>query len=103
MYAIIATGGKQYNVTKGMTLRVEKLDGNVGDTITLAEVLCVGGAGDLKLGKPYLTGASVTCKIAEQDRDAKVIVFKKKRRKGYQKRRGHRQCFTAITVQDIKA
>lgn len=103
MYAVIATGGKQYNVEKGATLKVEKLDGDVGSKITLKEVLCVGGNGDVKVGKPFLAGASVTCTITAQDRDAKVIAFKKKRRKGYQKRRGHRQYFTALKVDDIKA
>lgn len=103
MYAVIATGGKQYNVEKGATLKVEKLEGEVGAKITLNEVLFVGGEGDIKVGKPFLDGASVTCTITAQDRDTKVIAFKKKRRKGYQKRHGHRQYFTALTVDEIKA
>lgn len=103
MYAVIATGGKQYNVEKGATLKVEKLDGDVGTKITLKDVLFVGGNGDIKVGKPFLADASVTCTITAQDRDAKVIAFKKKRRKGYQKRRGHRQYFTALKVDEIKA
>lgn len=103
MYAVIATGGKQYNVEKGATLKVEKLDGDVGTKVTLKDVLFVGGNGDVKVGKPFLTGASVTCTITAQDRDTKVIAFKKKRRKGYQKRRGHRQYFTALKVDEIKA
>ncbi|PIR20929.1 MAG: 50S ribosomal protein L21 [Deltaproteobacteria bacterium CG11_big_fil_rev_8_21_14_0_20_47_16] len=103
MYAVIATGGKQYNVEKGSILKVEKLEGNVGDKITLDQVLCVGGEGDIKVGKPTLSGASVICTITEQDRAAKIIVFKKKRRKGYQKKRGHRQSYTSLKVEDIKA
>lgn len=103
MYAVIASGGKQYNVSKGTTLKLEKLAGEVGDTITLDKVLCVGGEGDLKVGKPYVSGATVTGKITAQDRATKIIVFKKKRRKGYQKKRGHRQSFTAVTINEIKA
>lgn len=102
MYAVIATGGKQYSVEKGVTLKVEKLDGKVGEKVTLKDVLFVGGNGDVKLGKPTVAGASVTCTITAQDRDAKVVVFKKKRRKGYQKRHGHRQYFTALKVEEIK-
>jgi large subunit ribosomal protein L21 len=102
MYAVIATGGKQYSVEKGATLKVEKLSGKVGEKITLKEVLLVGGNGDPKVGKPYLSDASVTCTITAQDRDAKVVVFKKKRRKGYQKKHGHRQYFTALKVEEIK-
>lgn len=103
MYAVIATGGKQYNVEQGSLLRVEKLDGEVGAKITLSDVLLIANDGDLKMGNPTVSGASVTCTITAQDRDAKVIAFKKKRRKGYQKRRGHRQYFTALKVDEIKA
>lgn len=103
MYAVVATGGKQYSVEKGAKLKVEKLEGNVGDKITLSEVLLIANEGDVKLGKPNVDGASVLCTITAQDRDAKVTVFKKKRRKGYQKRQGHRQYFTALTVEEIKA
>lgn len=102
MYAVVATGGKQYNVEKGAKLKVEKLEGKVGEKITLKDVLLVADNGDLKLGKPTVSGASITCTITTQDRDAKVIAFKKKRRKGYQKKRGHRQYFTALRVEDIK-
>ncbi len=102
MYAVIATGGKQYSVEKGAVLTVEKLEGKVGDKITIEDVRLVGGNGDVKLGKPTIVGASATCTIMAQDRAAKVMVFKKKRRKGYQKRRGHRQYFTALKVEEIK-
>ncbi len=103
MYAVIETGGKQYSVEMGSLLKVEKLDGEVGTKIVLNEVLLVANDGDIKMGNPILSGASVTCTITAQDRAAKVIAFKKKRRKGYQKRRGHRQYFTALKVDEIKA
>lgn len=103
MYAVIASGGKQYSVEKGATIKVEKLVGEVGTKITVKDVLCVGGKGDIQVGKPYLSGASVSCTITAQDRADKVVVFKKKRRKGYQKRRGHRQFFTALKIDEIKA
>lgn len=103
MYAVIATGGKQYSVEMGSLLKVEKLDGEVGSKITLSDVLLVANDGDLKMGNPTLAGASVVCTITAQDRAAKVIAFKKKRRKGYQKRRGHRQYFTALKVDEINA
>lgn len=101
MYVVIAAGGKQYSVEKGSLFQVEKLEGKVGDKITLKDVLMVGGNGEIKLGKPLVSGASITCTITAQDRAAKVIVFKKKRRKGYQKRHGHRQYFTALKVEEI--
>lgn len=103
MYAVVATGGKQYSVEKGAKLKVEKLEGSVGDKVTLKDVLMIANEGDVKLGKPNVAGASVVCTITAQERDDKVIVFKKKRRKGYQKRQGHRQYFTALKVDEIKA
>ncbi|OQX19947.1 MAG: 50S ribosomal protein L21 [Desulfobulbaceae bacterium A2] len=101
MYAIIRTGGKQYQVATGDTLRVEKLPGNVGDTIELAEVLLVADGEDLRIGRPQVEGARVTATIAEQGRAKKVLVFKKKRRTGYRLRRGHRQHYTALAIQQI--
>lgn len=103
MYAIIRTGGKQYQVTSGDQLRVEKIEGNVGETVDLSDVLMVVDGSDVKIGKPALEGAKVTAKIAEQGKAKKVIVFKKKRRKGYKLRRGHRQPFTALTIEGITA
>ena len=82
MYAVIKTGGKQYKVSAGDLLKVEKLDGAVGDTIELAEVLMVGGE-EVKLGAPLLPGAKVKAQIVEQDKDKKVLVFHSKRRKVY--------------------
>mgnify|MGYP001235172294 FL=1 len=103
MYAVVETGGKQYKVKSGDTLRVEKLEGEVGSEITLDKVLLAGEGDSVKTGAPYVSGASVTAKIVEQHRTRKVIVFKYKRRKGYRVKRGHRQHYTALRIGDIKA
>jgi large subunit ribosomal protein L21 len=103
MYAIIRTGGKQYQVAAGDTLRVEKLQGEVGDTIELSDVLLVADGEDVKVGQPVVDGARVVAKIAEQGKAKKVLVFKKKKRKGYRVLRGHRQLFTALTIEEIAA
>lgn len=103
MYAVVETGGKQYKVKSGDTLRVEKLEGDVGSEITLDKVLLAGEGDDVKTGAPYVSGASVTAKIVEQHRTRKIIVFKYKRRKGYRVKRGHRQHYTALRIGDIKA
>jgi large subunit ribosomal protein L21 len=102
MYAVIAAGGKQYKVEPGQVLRLEKLTGDVGQQVELAPVLMVGGQGETKIGQPHLEGA-VTAVILAQGKAKKVMVFKKKRRKGYQVKRGHRQPFTAVRIQDIPA
>jgi large subunit ribosomal protein L21 len=102
MYAIIATGGKQYKVEPGQLLRLEKLAGEVGQTIEIAPVLMVGGEGDAKIGRPFLEG-HVTAIVEEQGKGRKILVFKKKRRKGYKVKRGHRQLFTAVRIQAIQA
>jgi large subunit ribosomal protein L21 len=101
-YAVIKTGGKQYRVTPGDKLRVEKLPGNVGDKVTFGEVLLVGGE-SVKIGTPLLSGASVEAKITAQDRDKKIIIFKFRRRKNYRRKKGHRQSFTALEITGIKA
>jgi large subunit ribosomal protein L21 len=101
MYAIVRTGGKQYQVASGDQLRVEKLPGEVGDTVDLQDVLMVVNGEDIQVGQPVLENAKVTAKITEQDRSKKVIVFKKKRRKGYRLRRGHRQAYTALKIEEI--
>jgi large subunit ribosomal protein L21 len=101
MYAIIRTGGKQYQVSTGERLRVEKIDGNVGDSVELSEVLMVGDGEDVKIGQPTLEGAKVIARIVEQGKARKVLVFKKKRRKGYRVKRGHRQLFTALEIGEI--
>jgi len=101
MYAVVATGGKQYKVEPGQVLRLEKLAGEVGETINLAPVLMVGGEGEPQVGQPHLEG-SVAAVILEQGKAKKVTVFKKKRRKGFKVMRGHRQPFTAVRIQAIE-
>ncbi len=91
MYAIVRTGGKQYHVSQGERLRVEKLDGEVGASIDLEDVLMVVDGEDVKLGQPVVEGAKVSAKIIEQDKAKKILVYKKKRRKGYEVKKGHRQ------------
>ena len=100
-YAIVRTGGKQYQISAGSRVRVEKIAGNVGDTIELKDVLAVLGGETEQIGQPTVDGAIVTAKIVEQDKAKKVMVFKKKRRKGYRVKRGHRQMFTALEIIDI--
>ena len=101
MFAVIRTGGKQYRVNQGGSLRVEKLAGDVGSEITLDDVLMVGEEGDVKIGTPTVDGASVSGTITAQGRGPKLTVFKMKRRKGYRRRHGHRQDYTEIRVDSI--
>jgi large subunit ribosomal protein L21 len=100
MYAVIKTGGKQYRVSQGDKLRVEKLPGNVGDKVTFDEVLMIGGDA-VKLGAPLVSGAKVEAKVIAQDRAKKIIVFKFRRRKNYRRKAGHRQPFTALEITGI--
>ena len=100
-YAIIRTGGKQYQVSPGSLVRVEKITGNIGDTVELKDVLAVFKGDNTKIGQPTVEGAVVTARIIEQDKAKKVLVFKKKRRKGYRVKRGHRQMYTALEISDI--
>ena len=101
MYAVIKTGGKQYRVAQGDRLRVEKLAGNVGDTLSLGEVLLVGQGDGVKVGAPLVSGAKVEAKIIAQDRGKKIIIFKFRRRKNYRRKTGHRQPFTALEITGI--
>jgi large subunit ribosomal protein L21 len=101
MYAVISTGGKQYKVEEGMKLRVEKLTGDVGADVAFDDVLFVGTETEPKIGSPVISGAKVLGKIVAQDRARKVIVYKKKRRKGYEKRAGHRQPYTEVKITKI--
>ena len=101
-YAVIRTGGKQYRVSQGETLRVEKLPGDVGSSITFGEVLLLGGDA-LKVGLPLVGGASVTGTIVAQDRAKKIIVFKMRRRKNYRRKNGHRQWYTEVKITGITA
>ena len=103
MYAIIRTGGKQYQVAAGDRLKVEKLEGEVGSTVELQDVLLVVNGDNVSVGRPLVEGAKVSATIVEQGRQKKIIVFKKKRRKGYQVKHGHRQFYTALNIDTITA
>ncbi|MEA3465248.1 MAG: 50S ribosomal protein L21 [Thermodesulfobacteriota bacterium] len=102
MYAVIKTGGKQYKVSEGDTLKIEKIAGSVGETVELSEVLMVGGE-EVQIGTPLLPDAKVTARIVEQGKDKKILVFKSKRRKGYRKTYGHRQTITRLKITGIEA
>ena len=102
MYAIIQTGGKQYRVAPGDVLRVERLPGERGDEVQLDQVLLVtDDGGEIRVGMPLVENASVKGQILRQGKAKKVIVYKKKRRKGYRRKQGHRQLFTAVQIQEI--
>jgi len=103
MYAIVATGGKQYRVKEGEKLRVEKLSAEAGETVELDKVLMVGEGDDVKIGAPYLEGAKVTATVAANGRSDKVKIVKFNRRKHYRKQMGHRQSFTEIEITGISA
>lgn len=102
MYAVIKTGGKQYRVSEGDVLRVEKLPGDVGADLVLDEVLMLGGE-TVAIGKPVVEGAKVTATIVAQDRAKKIIVFKKRRRKNYRRKNGHRQPYTELRITGVTA
>jgi large subunit ribosomal protein L21 len=102
MYAVIKTGGKQYRVAAGDVIKVEKLDGEVGQTVDFDQVLMVGGD-EATIGAPTVKGAKVTAEVLEQGKADKVLIFKKKRRQNYRRTRGHRQHQTVLRISDIKA
>ncbi len=102
MYAIIQTGGKQYRVGLGDVLRVEKLLGEVGETVTLNNVLMVATGDECLVGQPLVAGAQVTGQILRQGKAKKILVFKKKRRKNFRRLRGHRQPYTALQIKEIQ-
>jgi len=101
MYAVVKTGGKQYKVAEGQYLKVEKLEGNEGDTIELDQVLMIADGDKLKIGSPMLDGGKVTATIKSHGRHKKVEIMKFRRRKHHQKRTGHRQYYTEIEVTAI--
>ena len=103
MYAVIKTGGKQYRVIQGETLKIETVAGDVGSAIVLDKVLMVGDGDKLSVGKPLLTGATVNATIVSNGRHDKVKIFKMRRRKHYQKHQGHRQNYTEIRIDGISA
>ena len=102
MYAIIATGGKQYKVSEGDIIKVEKLGVADGETVTFDKVLLVSD-GETVIGNPTIAGASVTASVVCEGKDKKVVVYKYKRKKGYHKKNGHRQLFTKVKIESINA
>ena len=102
MYAIIATGGKQYKVSEGDVIRVEKLNAEAGSTFTFDQVLFVGGE-DVKVGNPTVAGATVEASVEGEGKGKKVIVYKYKRKTGYHKKNGHRQAYTQVKIEKINA
>ncbi len=102
MFAVIRTGGKQYRVAKDDVIAVEKLAAEPGTTVELTEVLMVGEGSDVAAGTPLLDGASVTATVVEQTRAAKIIVFKKKRRHNYRRKKGHRQHQTVLRITEVR-
>jgi len=103
MYAVIETGGKQYKVKEGDVIKVEKLDFDAGASYEFSNVVAVVKDGDITVGKPYVAGASVSAVVQEQGKHKKVIVYKFKSKKGFHKKKGHRQPFTSLKIQSIKA
>lgn len=103
MYAVLTTGGKQYRVSEGDVLFVEKLNAEVDSTVELTEVLAVSKDGELKVGAPVVEGAKVVAKVLAQGKAKKVVVFKYKRKKDYRRKNGHRQPYTKLVVEKIEA
>lgn len=100
-YAVIRTGGKQYRVAPGQRVRVEKLTNAVGDEITFGDVLFFKDGDKAEVGRPTVTGAAVSAKVLRQFRNKKVLVFKKRRKKGYKKLQGHRQNLTEVLINTV--
>ncbi|MDO5649695.1 MAG: 50S ribosomal protein L21 [Gallicola sp.] len=102
MYAVIETGGKQYNVEVGQTIFVEKLEGEVGDSVEFDRVLLIKGDDDFKVGDPIVKDAKVKATVEAQGKGKKVIIFKFKAKKNYRKKKGHRQPFTKVKIEAIE-
>lgn len=103
MYAIIKTGGKQYKVQQGDTIFIEKLPAAEGDTVTFDKVLAVGGDDGMKVGAPFVDGATVEAAVAKNGKGKKIIIFKYKPKKGYRRKQGHRQPYTKVEIMKINA
>lgn len=103
MYAIIATGGKQYKVQEGDTIYIEKMDAEVDSLVEFKEVVAVSADGKLSIGKPVVDGASVTGKVLSHGKEKKVVIFKYKPKKDYRKKQGHRQPYTKIGIEKINS
>ncbi|MFH0901224.1 MAG: 50S ribosomal protein L21 [Pseudomonadota bacterium] len=98
MYAVVKTGGKQYRVEEGVKIQVEKIPGDEGSTVELGEVLLVADDSGVRVGKPLVDGVKVVARITAHDRGKKLVVFKMRRRKGFRKKNGHRQPYTALEI-----
>lgn len=103
MYAIIETGGKQYKVSEGDVLFIEKLDLEAGETVDFTQVLAVSKGESLVVGSPLVAGAKVTAKVEKQGKDKKIIVYKYKAKKNYRRKQGHRQPYTKVIIEKIEA
>lgn len=101
MYAILRTGGKQYKVSEGDFVKVESLVGEKGTEITLGDVLMINKDGKSEIGKPVIENAKIVARIVDHDKDRKIIVYKYKKRKGFERRQGHRQHYTRIMIKQI--
>lgn len=102
MQAVFKTGGKQYRVSPGDEIKIEKLSGEVGEEVIFDKVLLTSDGETVNVGKPFLDSSKITGRILRQGRDRKIIVFKFKKRKDYKKRQGHRQSFTLVKIEDIQ-
>lgn len=103
MFAVIKTGGKQYRVAPNQVIRVEKLDVEPGQSFALTEVLMLSEGANVKVGSPFIKGAQVNAMVLDQVRDKKIVVFKKKRRQNYRRKKGHRQHLTVLRITDISS
>jgi len=101
MYAVVKTGGKEYRISKGDVIRVEKMEGKVGDQVSMKDVLMVSQEGQVQLGNPLLAGAVITGEIVQEIKGRKTVTYKMKRRKNYRRTKGHRQTYTYIRVNDV--
>lgn len=102
-YAVIKAAGKQYTLAAGDKFNVDRVDGKEGDAITFSEVLMVSDGGNVKVGTPLVAGASVKAKLLAHDKNSKLLIYKKRRRKGYTKKQGHRQAISTLVVESIEA
>jgi len=103
MYAVIKTGGKQYRVSEGDLVRVEKIEGEVGKLVELDEIVLLVNGDQVEIGRPHIKDSKVIGEIVEHGKDKKIVVFKSKRRKGYRKKQGHRQQHTVLKIKEIKS
>lgn len=103
MYAIVEIQGQQFRAEAGKKLYVHRLNADKGSVVEMDKVLLIDNDGDVKIGEPTISGAKVVCEVLDHMKGERIIVFKKKRRKGYRKRNGHRQCFSQVLIKEIVA